>query len=106
LAFYPNISSIQESGFRETFLILDHQQLKSHHREISKIQVPIVIGARAFIRAAKKRTMSSDYATPITESVNGHEALSIHYKEYQDVFEKKNVDMLLQHRSYDCAIDL
>jgi hypothetical protein len=50
--------------------------------------------------------MSSDYATPITESVNGHEALSIHYKEYQDVFEKKNVDMLLQHRSYDCAIDL
>ena len=28
------------------------------------------------------------------------------YKSYQDVFEKKNVDILPQHRPYDCAIDI
>jgi hypothetical protein len=33
-------------------------------------------------------------------------ALPTHYKEYQDVFEKKNVDLFPQQRPYDCAIDL
>ena len=28
------------------------------------------------------------------------------YKEYGDTFEKKNADMLSQHRPYDCSIDL
>ena len=28
------------------------------------------------------------------------------YQEFQDVFEKKNVDTLPKHRSYDCSIDL
>ena len=28
------------------------------------------------------------------------------YKSYQDVFEKKNVDILPQHWLYDCAIDI
>ena len=28
------------------------------------------------------------------------------YKSYQDVFEKKNVDILSQNRPYDCAIDI
>jgi len=28
------------------------------------------------------------------------------YKSFEDVFEKKNVDMLLQHWPYDCAMDL
>jgi hypothetical protein len=46
------------------------------------------------------------YATPITESVKGLEALLTHYKEYQDVFEKKNADLFPQHHLYNCAIDL
>jgi hypothetical protein len=30
----------------------------------------------------------------------------VHYKEFQDVFEKKYADILPEHRPYDCAIDL
>ncbi len=28
------------------------------------------------------------------------------YQHYKDVFEEKNVDTLLEHRPYDCTIDL
>ena len=58
------------------------------------------------MRATNKGIMFAIYATPITESVKGLEALLTLYEEYQDVFEKKNADMLLQHYSYDCVIDL
>jgi hypothetical protein len=64
------------------------------------------VGARAFMGAVKERTMFFIYDTPITESIKGSNALPIHYKEYQDVFEKKNENMLPQHHPYDCAIDL
>ena len=33
-------------------------------------------------------------------------ALPEQYKSYQDVFEKKNADILPQHQPYDCAIDI
>ena len=42
--------------------------------------------------------MLAIYTMPIIASINGHEAIPIHNKEYQDVFEKNNVNMLLQHR--------
>jgi hypothetical protein len=58
------------------------------------------------MRAAKKKIMFAIYAIPITESVKGLEALPTCYKEYQDVFEKKNADLLPQHCPYDCTIDL
>jgi hypothetical protein len=89
LAFQPNIVSIQESGYRETSSTPDHQQLKSQYEEVSKIQVPLVVGARAFMRAAKKGTMFTIYTTPTTESIKGPEALPTRYKEYQDVFERR-----------------
>jgi hypothetical protein len=38
--------------------------------------------------------------------VKGYEVFPTWYKEYQDVFEKKNADLLPEHRLYDCAIDL
>jgi hypothetical protein len=82
LVFQPNIASIQESSYRETSLVLDHQQLKSHHGEISKIQVSLVVEAWVFIRAAKKVSMFTIYAMPIMELVIGLEALLIRYKEY------------------------
>jgi hypothetical protein len=50
--------------------------------EISKIQVPLIVGARAFMQATKKGTMFVIYATPIMKSVNGFEALSTCYKKY------------------------
>ena len=105
LAFEPNITSIQEYDYGESSSILDHQQFKSHHRKLSKIQVPLVVGAKAFMRPAKKRTMFAIYAMPIIESIKGPEALLTHYKKYQDVFEKKNIDMLPQHCPCDCVID-
>jgi hypothetical protein len=52
------------------------------------------VGARVFIRAAKKGTMFVINATPITKLIKALEALPTRYKEYQDVFEKKNVDLL------------
>ena len=33
-------------------------------------------------------------------------ALLKQYKSYQDVFKKKNADILPQHQPYDCAIDI
>ena len=46
------------------------------------------------------------FATPIAESSEKSSVLSEKYKEYRDVFEKKNADTLPQHRPYDCGIDL
>jgi hypothetical protein len=40
------------------------------------------------------------------DSVKGPEALPNRYKEYQDVFEKKNTNLLPKHCLYDCIIDL
>ena len=64
------------------------------------------MGARAFIRAVKKRTTFIIYATSIAKLVKGPKALLTRYKEYQDVFEKKNVDLFPQHCMYGCVIDL
>jgi hypothetical protein len=71
-----------------------------------RFYLPLVLSAGAFIRVAKKRTIFAIYTIPTSESVKGPEALPTRYKEYQDVFEKKNVDMLPQYCPYDCAIDL
>jgi hypothetical protein len=49
IGFSANITSIQGSDYREIFPIPDHQQFKSHHGEISNIQVPLVMGAQAFM---------------------------------------------------------
>jgi hypothetical protein len=106
LTFQPRIVSIQEFNYGETSLVPGHQQFKSHHGKISKTQVPLVIRAITCIRAAKKGITFVLYVTPITESVKGHEALSTCYKKYQDIFEKKIVDLLCQYCLYDCTIDL
>jgi hypothetical protein len=58
------------------------------------------------MRAAKKGMTFAIYATPIAESIKGPEALPTRYKEYQDVFEKKNSNLLFQHCPYNCAIHL
>ena len=46
------------------------------------------------------------YANSIIESNEKSSGLPDRYKEYQDVFEKKNADMLPQHQPYDYGIDL
>ena len=65
-----------------------------------------MVGAGTFMRAVKKGTMFVIYATPVAEPIHRTNGLPMQYEEYQDVFEKKNADMLSQHRLYDCAIEV
>jgi len=32
--------------------------------------------------------------------------ISLQYQDFNDIFEKKNSNMLLKHRPYDCSIEL
>jgi hypothetical protein len=73
---------------------------------MSKTHIPLVVRARVFKRAPNKGTIFAIYATATSDSIKGPEVFLTHYKKYQDVFEKKNVDLFSQHRLYDCAIDL
>jgi hypothetical protein len=65
-----------------------------------------MVGARAFMRAAKNGNMFAIYAILTFQPVQEPTKLPAEYEEYQDVFEKKNVDTLPQHRRYDCGIEL
>ena len=58
------------------------------------------------MKATKNRVVFAIYATPATNPVQATFELPTQYKEYHDVFKKKNADMLPQHRPYDCSIDL
>jgi hypothetical protein len=54
---------------------------------------------------AKENTPFIIYATPIQEETSST-TIPEQYKQFQDVFEKKNADILPKHRPYDCSIDL
>ena len=73
---------------------------------MSKILVPLIVGAKTYMRAGKKGTMFAIYVTPTCESTSKTNSLPIRYEEFQDVFEKKNADTFPQHRPYDYAIEL
>jgi hypothetical protein len=66
----------------------------------------LFIRARAIIRAAKTGTPFAIYATLASREKITSINIPAQYKEFQDVFEKKNADILPKHRSYDCDIDL
>jgi len=65
-----------------------------------------MVGARAFMRAAKNGNMFVIYAIPTSQPVQEPTKLPAEYEEYRDMFEKKNADTLPQHRPYDCGIKL
>ena len=65
-----------------------------------------MIGATAFVKAARQEATYMIYANSIIESNDKSSGLLDRYKEYKDIFEKKNADILPQHRPYDCGIDL
>ena len=71
-----------------------------------QIKKPLFIGARAFIRSSKEGTPFVIYATPTRGETISTASIPEQYKDFQDVFQKKNADMLPEHRPYDCAIDL
>jgi len=54
----------------------------------------------------KKRDAFLIYVLPTLDIKLFRHGIPSQYKEFKDVFEKKNVDTLLKHRPYDCTTDL
>jgi hypothetical protein len=79
---------------------------KSKNKKKKYIQ-PLVLGAKAFVRAAEKNVAFVIYASPMGTSTKiGIQEISMQYHDFKDLFEKKNIDILLEHRPYDCTIEL
>ena len=83
---------------------LDHPESKPIRRP--KTKKSLFLGARAFVRSSKEDTPFVIYATPTSEEKTSTTGIPEQYKDFEDVFQKKNADMLPEHRPYDCAIDL
>ena len=83
-----------------------HLKSKVYQSIITPKTSILMIGARAFVKAARQGATYMIYANSIIEFNEKSSGLLDRYKEYQDVFEKKNADMLPQHRPYDYGIDL
>jgi hypothetical protein len=67
----------------------------------------LILGARAFTRAATKNVAFAIYAIPMGTSIETCvQEIYMQYQDFKDVFEKKNADILPKHRPYDCAIEL
>jgi hypothetical protein len=63
----------------------------------SAVEVPLMVGAQAFMRATKNGNMFAIYAIPTSQPFQEPTKLLAKYEEYRDMFEKKNADTLLQH---------
>ena len=95
--------SIDWKSRKMTFPV-DH--LKNKPSRNPRVGKPLFVGARAFVRSSKEGTPFVIYATPTSEEKDSTASIPEQYKDFEDVFQKKNADMLLEHRPYDCAIDL
>ena len=73
----------------EKLEILKCQNPKPHQAKTSKVEVPMIVGARVFMKAAKNGAVFGIYATLVTNPVQTTSQLQTQYKKYQDVFEKK-----------------
>lgn len=71
-----------------------------------RFRKPLFIGARAFVRTSKEGTPFVIYAIPTNKEHVLTASIPKQYKDFQDVFQIKNADMLPEHRPYDHAIDL
>ena len=67
---------------------------------------PLFIGARAFIRSSKEGASFVIYAAPTSGEKTSTLSILVQYKDFKDVFQKKNAKILPGHRPYNCAIDL
>jgi hypothetical protein len=66
----------------------------------------LFIGTIVFMQVAKKRNAFLIYALPASNVELSHHEIFSQYKEFKDVFEKKSIDILWEHRPYDYTIDL
>ena len=81
------------------------------HSKNNRVRKPrtkksLFIGARAFVESSKEDLPFVIYATPISEEKTSTLSIPEQYKDFLNVFQKKNTDMLPEHRPYNCAIDL
>jgi len=64
------------------------------------------VGTKTFMKATIRGDAFLIYALPsLNVEPHPHE-ICYKYKEFKDVFEKRNVDTLSKPRPYDCSIDL
>jgi len=82
------------------------KQSKSQSNRRPKVGKPLFIGARAFVRSSKEGAPFVIYAAPISAEKSSTASIPEQYKDFEDVFQKKNADILPEHRPYDCAINL
>jgi hypothetical protein len=66
----------------------------------------LFIRAKTFMQTTKKGDAFLIYVLTTLDAKSPCHEISSQYKEFKDVFEKKNVDTLLKHRPYDYTIDL
>ncbi len=76
--------------------------------QCTKIQVfqVIVYESKGIHACCKKGDAFFVYALPTTNAKPQKHEIPSQYKDYKNVFKKKNVDILPKHQPYDCAIDL
>ncbi len=66
----------------------------------------LFIGAKTFIKIAKKNITHPIYITPINFTIEKVvQDIPHQYQAYKDVFKKKITNMLLEHQPYDCTIE-
>ncbi len=65
----------------------------------------LFVKIKAFMQATKKGNAFLIYDFPTLDVESFHHEISSQYKEFKDVFEKKNIDTLTKHCPYDCTID-
>ena len=73
---------------------LSHLKPKVYQSIVTPKKSILMIGAKAFVKTAKQGATYMIYANTIIESNEKSSGLLDRYKLYQDVFEKKNADML------------
>jgi hypothetical protein len=66
----------------------------------------LFVGVKAFIKSATRGDTFFTYVFSSLDVESSPHEIPSQYKEFEDVFEKKNVDTLPKHRPYDYTIDL
>ena len=75
LTFQSDSSDLPSSI--DTYIPQNPKNIGSHLVRASKTQIPLFIGAKAFMRATKKGTTFAIYATPASEQIQASNQLPV-----------------------------
>ena len=89
-------------------VFVSYKKNQSNSKFVDRLRTKksLLIKARAFVRTSKEGSSFVIYATPTSGETILSASIPEQYKDFQDVFQKKNADLLPEHRPYDCTIDL